>query len=602
MHLVLARQYRPILFSDVIGQDIFITLLRNALSQNRVGHAFLLTGIRGVGKTTLARLMARAITCAQRTDEQEPCNVCASCMAVLQDKHMDIVEMDAASHTGVDDIRQILEGSSYKPIMSAHKIYIIDEVHMLSKSAFNALLKLLEEPPAHVKFILATTEQSKIPATVVSRCQQMHLRRLAPHALCQLLDAICQKEGFQANTQALEALCQYSEGSARDALSLLEKTLVSLGKRRTIERADIDATLGLIPQDTMNHFVDAIESHQMSEILDKAKTFYHQGIEPTAILRQILTVIHERTLGEKKLSQTAGIKPCYRLGTLDRLWQISQKGLEEIATSPFPFLSLEMILMRLAYVGIFPTPGQLLDIIEGQEITAQAPSQSPQQNSLHPVSTPSSPAEKAPQAAQSASSHKDVSSAEQIKDTVPSAILPCADDSVPATTQAQRAPPLPTPSSDNDPPPSSIALTGHESFPLKILDSHSPEGQFFADLNKRLGQAREALLLANMKQFVSFVSWDSHKGALCLHWTGQQSQPENFTATLKIFISQWQGKPCHVSWTDQGVYLPQSDQDAKAQNDLVKSVEKHPNIIDLKEAFPDLSIQFVAPLPENGDR
>jgi DNA polymerase-3 subunit gamma/tau len=528
-HLVLARQYRPILFSEVIGQDIFVTLLKNALAQHRVGHAFLLTGIRGVGKTTIARLIAKAVTCAQRTEDQEPCNQCASCTAVLQDKHMDIVEMDAASHTGVDDIRQILEGSHYKPIISTHKIYIIDEVHMLSKSAFNALLKLLEEPPSHVKFILATTEQSKIPATVVSRCQQIHLRRLTPQALGQLLKTVCHKEGFQVDDQALDALCQYSEGSARDALSLLEKTLVSVGTRRIIERSDIDTTLGLIPKHEMDAFVDAIESHHIDTALEKARQFYHQGVEPTSIVRQILSILYQRTTNAKK--------DLHRLGGLDRLWQIAQKGLEEIATSPFPFLSLEMILMRLSYVGTFPTPGQLLDIIEN------AP-----EMDAHPV--------------------------------------PVSESSSPSDHGPQGSMPESAPESSST---------------LHTLDPHSDAGQFFADLQTHLMEKREAVLLAHIQHSVSFVDWNAEMGHLCLHWTESTPFPHSMTQELEHILGQWQNKPCRVTWSDTGHYASQAEHDAQVQSQTLDKVAQHPKIIALKEIFPNLSIQSVAESNDSAD-
>lgn len=370
-HLVLARQYRPRLFSEVIGQDIFVTLIKNALHQDRIGHAFLLTGIRGIGKTTIARLIAKAVTCTQRTEDNEPCNTCPSCIALISDAHMDIVEMDAASHTGVDDMRHILDGSTYKPITSPYKVYIIDEAHMLSKSAFNALLKLLEEPPSHVKFILATTEVGKIPATVVSRCQQLHLKRLNPTAMTHLLTSICAKEGFTIDQDALDALCQYSEGSARDALSLLEKTLVSVGKRTTIERRDIDTSLGLIPDHEMTRFIDAVHAQDLDAVLTQARRFYSEGTEPVSILRQILSRLYGRMMDAR--AEPASPQRQQAIESIDRLWAIVHNGLTEVATSPFPFLALEMVVLRLTYVGRFPTPGQLLNVIESDTVPEHGP-------------------------------------------------------------------------------------------------------------------------------------------------------------------------------------------------------------------------------------
>ena len=222
---VLARKYRPKKFSEIVGQDVFVRLITSALKQKKIGHSFLFTGTRGVGKTTSARILAMTLNCLdpEEGDFFEPCGTCVSCENFLKDKHLDILEIDAASHTGVDDVRQLLDSCQYRPMMGKCRVFIIDEVHMLSKSAFNALLKTLEEPPAHVKFIFATTEVHKIPATILSRCLRFDLRRIELSVLAGHLGEICTRENIMASQEALRMIANVAEGSLRDALSILEQ-------------------------------------------------------------------------------------------------------------------------------------------------------------------------------------------------------------------------------------------------------------------------------------------------------------------------------------------------------------------------------------------
>lgn len=379
---VLARKYRPRRFQDVVGQESLVRLLTQALRQNRLPHGFLFSGIRGIGKTTTARLLACALNCSdlgtRPGKEAEPCGCCPSCLAFAQDKHLDIVEMDAASHTGVDDIREILESCRYQPLVGKYKIFLIDEVHMLSKSAFNALLKTLEEPPPHVKFIFATTEVHKIPATVISRCLRFELKRMDPNVLVPYLAKICAQEGFSAEEDALFLLARSGGGSARDSLSLLDQAMIVAqggGETETpsvLKILDVVSMLGLLDRQALGVLFEAVLKGEVSQALAQADFLATQGADPQSILGELTLFAHQLsclkvgakeilkglTEGEQAFLETWA--PQVSLPALGRLWQMLLKGSEELAVALFPQKALEMVLIRLAYVSPLPTPDVLL--------------------------------------------------------------------------------------------------------------------------------------------------------------------------------------------------------------------------------------------------
>jgi len=385
---VLARTTRPTKFSELIGQEALTQTLKNAIESGRLAHAFVLTGIRGVGKTTIARLIARALNCVgvdgTGQPTSEPCGVCDQCQMIAEDRHVDVIEVDAATRTGVDDMRQLMEGISYKPVMGRYKIYIIDEVHMLSKNAFNSLLKTLEEPPPHVKFIFATTEIRKVPLTILSRCQRFDLRRIPVDVLLTHFQNILQKEGVQFEMEALECIARAAGGSVRDGLSILEQAIVKVTDNK-ITVSTVQEMLGLADREKIATVFNCLMRGLVRECLEATKTLYEEGADPDIILQDLLGTTYQTLSfkvsgavsaeGNKLQALAEKIEP----KSLMLVWQVLMKGAEEMKASTMPLENLEVILIRAMHIQ-----GMV-----GKENRGEIPSLV--SSSLSPVSAVSSP-------------------------------------------------------------------------------------------------------------------------------------------------------------------------------------------------------------------
>ncbi len=403
-YVVLARKYRPQSFDDLLGQDALVQTLTNAIKNNRLHHAYILTGIRGVGKTTTARIIARALNCTGLDGKSgptiHPCGVCENCKAIAADRHIDVLELDAASHTGVDDIREILDGVRYKPTNARYKIYIIDEVHMLSKSAFNALLKTLEEPPSHVKFIFATTEIRKVPVTILSRCQRFDLQRLTIDNLMTLFNKIVAAENLKADDEALHIIAKAADGSARDGLSLLDQA-ISLGGGNI--RADIVKNMiGLADRNQVFDLFENLVAGNVEKVIAGLQEQYKNGANPTTLLQDLINITHmmakariipnsvnDMSVTENERELCRKLSAAVSIAVLSKIWQMLIKGLGELQVAPVQIDALEMILIRIAYSAGLPTPYELLnDVKKNSSLISARPQAVPDVSARKPAAGP----------------------------------------------------------------------------------------------------------------------------------------------------------------------------------------------------------------------
>jgi DNA polymerase III subunit gamma/tau len=391
---VLARKYRPQTFAELIGQDAMVQTLGNAIKRDRLAHAFLMTGVRGVGKTTTARLIAKALNCigpdGQGGPTITPCGLCEPCIAIAEGRHIDVIEMDAASHTGVDDVREIIEAVRYAAVSARYKIYIIDEVHMLSKNAFNALLKTLEEPPAHVKFLFATTEVNKIPITVLSRCQRFDLKRITVALLIENFRMICANEGVLADDEALAIIANAAEGSARDGQSILDQAIAhaDMDGDGKVTAEQVREMLGLSDRGAVRRLLSQILSGDAQAMLAEARTQYTLGVEPLSMLSGLLSEVHRLTLIKIGVPHDAALDEASRLmmeehsdrlsfPTLHRLWQLLLKGHDEVAHAAYPLECADMALLRVVHSATLPDPGELAKLLQQGASLSTTPTMQP---------------------------------------------------------------------------------------------------------------------------------------------------------------------------------------------------------------------------------
>jgi DNA polymerase-3 subunit gamma/tau len=550
---VLARQYRPQKLSELVGQDLLVKTLAQGIERNRLPHAFLLHGIRGVGKTTTARILAKALNCVGvdgcGAPTPDPCGVCASCVAILEDHHLDVLEMDAASRTGVDDVREVIEAARYKAVNARYKIYIIDEVHMLSKSAFNALLKTLEEPPPHVKFIFATTEIRKVPETVLSRCMRFDLSRVEPKVLFGHFMAIIEKEGLTIEEEALSLIVRAAGGSVRDGLSLLDQAIaLSEGVITSVTVRDM---LGLVDRGLVFALLTALLKGHVGEALLQIRGLYDRGGDPVVLTEDLLDLVYwltclkaaphlqeDVTWPESDRRQGVEIVQALSLPALMRVWQVLHKGYEEVARSPLPSQALEMVLVRVGYLSDLPQAEELLGAIQG------FPRSSP---GVVPVaaSAPLEPLE---------SLEKPVELPVSIKEG------PVAQVLTPSETQPSvEAPALS---------PSSLAPSTFES------------------LLEMLQEAKEPILYSNVLQDIHLISYAPGVMTIRLADAAAKTLPTQ----LRQVLERLTGRPWVVNLATEGgnptfAQQKKTDHDAK-----VKISQEHRLVQSLMEGFPGATL------------
>jgi DNA polymerase III subunit gamma/tau len=391
-YTVIARKYRPRTFDDLIGQEAMVRTLKNAFATGRIAHAFMLTGVRGVGKTTTARLLARALNFDSDTLHEPSVTALAEdgrhCRAIVEGRHMDVLELDAASRSKVDEMRELLDGVRYAPVDARYKVYIIDEVHMLSTQAFNALLKTLEEPPPHVKFIFATTEIRKVPVTILSRCQRFDLRRVEPEVIQANLAQIAEREDVRIETDALALIARAAEGSVRDAQSLLDQALVQVEAGGQVTQAIVRDMLGLADRAQTIELFEKCVRGEAGPAIEAFRTLYGYGADPATVMADLMEHCHgaslAKTIGPQALvlpkdqvQRLAALGAAVSAPSLARLWQLLMKAYAEVRTAPDPAAAAEMALIRLAYAADLPSPEEALRALRsGEPLPAPSPSSS----------------------------------------------------------------------------------------------------------------------------------------------------------------------------------------------------------------------------------
>jgi DNA polymerase-3 subunit gamma/tau len=538
-YLVLARKYRPTTFADLIGQEALVTTLRNAFATNRIAQGYMLTGVRGVGKTTTARILSRALNYEQAGIDRPTFDMPQfgrHCAEIMEGRHPDVLEMDAASNTGVDNVREIIESARYKPLLARIKVYLIDEVHMLSKGAFNALLKTLEEPPAHVKFIFATTEVRKVPLTVLSRCQRFDLRRVEAPALIAHFKKIIANEGGEGDDEALALIARAAEGSVRDGLSLLDQALAMGAGKITSER--VRDMLGLADRGRILDLMETLLSGGAADALHQLASLHGDGAEPGQVLADLADVVHMVTRA-KTLGETAGegasveerrrvraLGERLSLAILARAWQMLLKGLEELAQAPNPAAAAEMVLIRLAYTADLPPAEAIIKALHVNN------------GRLQRGDDPPPAAEHSPRAALE------------------------ADDSAP------------------------LGATGEGAAELTLLRQ-------FGDVIKLVGARREAKLKVHLEEHVSLVHFDPEGSLeLCL----LPGAPPTLAYELRQKLSAWTGKAWMVTLSNAPGERPLGEIEREHAAAELRDIARHPAVAAVLQQFPEATIAHVRPL------
>ena len=547
---VLARKYRPRDFSGLIGQEALVRTLTNAIAQGRLAHGFMLTGVRGVGKTTTARILARCFNCVGPDGKggptAEPCGQCEHCRAIADDRHVDVIEMDAASNTGIDDVRQIIDGVRYLPGSARYKVYIIDEVHMLSKPAFNALLKTLEEPPEHVKFIFATTEIGKVPVTVLSRCQRFDLRRIDAEELTQYFQKIAAAEGAKITDGAAAMIARAADGSARDGLSLLDQAIAL--SHGAIDEAQVSDMLGLADRTQLIDLYDDVLKGRAAEALRRLQTMHQAGADAAVVLQDMLALTHWLTRAkitpeplsdpatpEAERAWGAKVTPDLSIPVLARLWQMLLKGLSEVQAAPQPLAAAEMVLIRLMHAAHLPDPADLvrrLSDSNGASASAPASRASGDGGRSAPASAPRLQTQ---------------------QQTVPQAAAP-------------------------------------RTAPQATL----PQPQSFGDVVALFHAKREAILAAHLQSDVHLVQFEVGR----IDFRPGERAPSNLPNRVAACLAEWTGKRWLVSVSAHAGEPTLKEQAAALARAQREEAARHPLIQAVLTAFPGATIDEVRDLAQ----
>jgi DNA polymerase III subunit gamma/tau len=556
---VLARKYRPQTFAEVIGQEAMVRTLSNAIALGRIAHAFILTGVRGVGKTTTARIIARALNCIGPDGTGgptiTPCGECVHCRSIAEDRHVDVIEMDAASRTGVDDIRDLTEGVRYRPVSARYKVYIIDEVHMLSKNAFNALLKTLEEPPPDVIFIFATTEVQRVPVTVLSRCQRFSLRRVPIDALVQHYRRIAEAEGIAVAPAALGLIARAADGSVRDGLSLLDQAIALAGgmpEGAHIEEAAVRDMLGIADRNLVFDLFETVLRGDAGGALDRMDNLYQGGADPLLVLQDLLDLSHFVT--RLKLAPEAGVADPLEDGererarplaaaltmpVLTRAWQMLLKGLEEVQTAPAPAQAAAMVLVRLAYVADLPVPADLVRALG----TAKP---------VHPAATLPAPAPPPPR-------------------------LPVAGDTQAISGAAGTGLAIV---------PQTAAQPAPEAPPRAELAAMP---QSFAEVVALFDEKREALIRSHLWSHVHLVAFEPGR----IEFRPEEAAPRDLANRLGQLLGEWTGARWIVAVSQAEGAPTLATQEARRAGALRTEIAAHPLVQAALETFPGATIAAV---------
>jgi DNA polymerase-3 subunit gamma/tau len=555
---VLARKYRPTRFADLIGQEAMVRTLSNAIAAGRIAHAFVLTGVRGIGKTTTARIIARVLNCVGPDGKGgptiDPCGVCEHCVAIAEDRHMDVIEMDAASRTGVEDIRELIDGVRYRPVSARYKIYIVDEVHMLSKNAFNALLKTLEEPPEHVKFVFATTEIRRVPITVLSRCQRFDLRRVDQAMLAKHLQGVAEKEGRKVSDGAASLLGRAADGSVRDGLSLLDRALAHV--EGEVADAPVRELLGLADRTQTFDLFEAVMKGDAERALAQLGTLYRAGADPVVVLQDLLDLTHwlTRLKAAPSLADDAAVPEAERarggalakaLGVpvLTRTWQMLLKGLAEAQAAPSPLAAVEMLMVRLAYAAELPSPGDLVASLKDGN-GAGAPAGSPARGvDARASAMPSGPRGSGP------GSGGGVAQARRMAEPEPAA----------------------------------------STAPVPTAQAAMPDPRTFEEVVMLFAARREGILHALLLNNVHLVRFES--GRIDIH---APDTPRDFASKLMTCLERWTGRRWLVTLVTQPSGDPTLAQQAATRIAEAKAhAAQHPLVAAVLAAFPNATIEAV---------